>query len=199
MKVFTTLIVLCTSVFTCIAQVAEKDTDISPLLIGEKVPSLSVVSTEGNKVPLEEVLKQQPSVLLFYRGGWCPFCNRHLSAVGEIQNEIDALGYQIIGFSPDSPKNLKTSKEKGALAYKLFSDADGELIKAMGIAFKAPERYSDRLDKFSGGLNSGFLPVPSAFIVDTDGTILFEYISPNYKQRMSANMLLEILKQLKEK
>ncbi|GAA3644277.1 peroxiredoxin-like family protein [Flavivirga jejuensis] len=181
------------------AQVVEKDTDISPLLISEKVPNVSVTSIEGNNVPLEKILKEQPSVLLFYRGGWCPYCNRHLSAVGEIEDEINALGYQIIGFSPDSPEKLKASKEKGNLTYKLFSDGNGELIKAIGIAFKAPERYADKLNKFSGGLNSGFLPVPSVFVVDTEGTILFEYISPNYKQRISSNMLLEILKQLKEK
>lgn len=198
-KNFLTLLLLCITVSTGMAQVAEKDTDISPLLISEKIPNLSITTIEGAKVPLEGVLKQQPSVLLFYRGGWCPYCNRHLSAIGEIENEIKELGYQVIGFSPDAPEKLKASKEKGGFTYKLFSDADGTLIKAMGIAFKAPERYSDRLSNFSGGLNSGFLPVPSVFVVDTDSTILFEYISPNYKQRISSNMLLEILKQLKEK
>ncbi len=187
------------SAFTCVAQMAEKNTNISPLLISEKVPDLSVTSIEGDKVPLKDVLKKGSSVMLFYRGGWCPYCNRHLSAVGEIEHEINALGYQIIGFSPDSPENLKVSKDKNDLKYKLFSDADGALSKAMGIAFKAPKRHASRLDKFSAGLNPGFLPVPSVFVVDTHGTILFEYISPDYKQRISSELLLEVLKQLKEK
>jgi len=185
--------------FTALAQVAEKDIDISPLLIGEKIPDVSVTSTEGLQTSLKTVLSEKPSILLFYRGGWCPYCNRHLSAVGEIESEIAASGYQIIAISPDSPKKLKGSKNKEKLGYNLFSDAKADLIKAMGIAFKAPERYTDKLLSFSGGHNSGFLPVPSAFIVDTDGIILFEYISPNYKQRITSNMLLAIIKTIKVK
>lgn len=196
-KVYIVFFLLYTSVFTSFAQIAEKDTDVSPLLIGEKIPNIEVTSIHDKKVPLATTLSKKPSVLLFYRGGWCPFCNRHLSAVGEIEDEIKALGYQIIAFSPDSPEKLKASKEKGQLGYKLFSDAKGELIQAMGIAFKAPERYADKLSNFSNGENTGFLPLPSAFVVDVDGTILFEYISPNYKQRITSNMLLAVLKALK--
>jgi len=196
-KSYITCMLLCATMFTALAQVAEKDIDISPLLIGEKIPDVSVTSTEGLQTSLKTVLSEKPSILLFYRGGWCPYCNRHLSAIGEIESEIAALGYQIIAISPDSPKKLKGSKNKEKLSYNLFSDAKSDLIKAMGIAFKAPERYTDKLLSFSEGHNSEVLPVPSAFIVDTDGIILFEYISPNYKQRITSNMLLAVLKQLK--
>ena len=71
-------------------------------------------------------------------------------------------------------------------------------MNAMGIAFKAPERYEDRLFRVSDGKNSGLLPVPSMFVVDTDGTILFEYISPNYKQRISADLILAVLHDLNQ-
>ncbi|WP_406685198.1 AhpC/TSA family protein [Seonamhaeicola sp. MEBiC1930] len=196
---YLTLMLLFTTVFTSVAQIAESDLDISPLLISEKVPDLSITSANGDTLQLAEVFNEKPTVMLFYRGGWCPYCNRHLSAVNDIEDEINALGYQIIGVSPDSPENLNVSVDKAGLKYKLFSDANGALSQAMGIAFKAPERYLSKLNKFSAGLNSGFLPVPSVFVVGTDGTILFEYISPNYKQRISAGLLLEVLKQLKEK
>ncbi|MDH3650524.1 MAG: hypothetical protein OEQ53_12640, partial [Saprospiraceae bacterium] len=65
-----------------------------------------------------------------------------------------------------------------------------------GLAFQAPERYADRLFRVSDEQNPGILPVPSLFIVDSDGTILFEYISPNYKQRIGADLLLDVLKNL---
>jgi peroxiredoxin len=67
----------------------------------------------------------------------------------------------------------------------------------MGIAFKAPERSAARLFDYSGGLNEGYLPVPSVFIVDTSGKIAFEYINPDYKTRISADLLLAVLEQLK--
>ena len=68
----------------------------------------------------------------------------------------------------------------------------------MGIAFKAPERYIERLMKNSDGLNEGFLPVPSVFVVDTSGKIEYEYINPNYKTRLGADFLLAVLKKFME-
>jgi len=190
------VLIFCFGLFEGIAQVPENPEDISPMLISEKVPDASLQSIEGESVSVAELLKGKKSVLLFYRGGWCPYCNAHLSAVGESEQEILALGYQIIAIAPDSPAQLKTTVEKQKLNYKLYSDASGELMKAMGIAFKAPERYEKRLDNYSDGLNPGMLPVPSLFVVDTDGAIIFEYINPDYKHRISSEMLMAVLNQL---
>ena len=181
--------------FSSIAQIAEKAEDISPLLISEKLPSIEVTSAKTNKAtPITDLVKKKRSIVLFYRGGWCPYCNAHLAEIGKAEQDILKAGYQIIAISPDAPEFLKNTIDKGSLNYELYSDASGDLSKAMGLAFKTPERYSGMLSKFSEGKNTGFLPVPSIFVVDTDGTILFEYISPNYSKRMSSKVLLSVLK-----
>lgn len=184
--------------FSSFSQVAEKPEDISPLLIGEKVPDTEITTVENIKIPLTEIVKEKPSILLFYRGGWCPYCNAHLSAVGEVTEEINKMGYQIVAVSPDSPEKLTESLQEQDLDYKLFSDADGSLIKAMGLAHKAPEKYGSMLSSFSNGANTGFLPAPALFIVNTEGEIIFEYISPDYKQRISSKMLMAVLDALQE-
>jgi peroxiredoxin len=135
-------------------------------------------------------------VVLFYRGGWCPFCNAHLAEIQEAQSQVLDMGFQIIAISPDSPENLRATDEEHNLDYHLYSDAGGELIKAVGIAFKSPERYTGMLVEKSDGLNDGFLPVPSVFVTDTNGKILFEYINPDYRTRLSAKLLLAVLKNL---
>lgn len=179
-----------------ITQVAEQSEDIAPLLIGENIPTAEITNLSGEKVILTELLEGKKSILLFYRGGWCPYCNAHLSAVGQVENELIELGYEIIAFSPDSPEELRNTIEKEDLSYALYSDASGTLMKSMGIAFQAPERYGPRLGKYSAGLNPGLLPVPSIFVVDKQGVIQFEYISPNYKQRMTTKLLLAVLENL---
>lgn len=176
------------------AQIAETPQEVSPLLIGEKVPDTEITSADNITSSLMELVRKQPTLLLFYRGGWCPFCNAHLAEVGEITSEIADLGFQIIAVSPDSPEKLKESLDKQQLDYQLFSDADGSLTRNMGLAFKAPEKYGSMLIDFSGGGNTGFLPVPALFVVDTEGSILFEFISPDYKQRIPAPLLLDVLK-----
>ncbi len=181
-----------------IAQVPDNPEDVSPLLISEKIPDVNVQGINGDLVSISDILKDSRSVLLFYRGGWCPYCNAHLSAVGEVEEDILELGYQVIAISPDSPGKLKTTVEKEKLKYSLYSDASGQLMTAMGIAFKAPDRYEKRLDNYSDGHNPGILPVPSLFVLETDGTILFEYINPDYKQRISSDLLMSVLSDLKE-
>lgn len=177
-------------------QLPEKPEDISPLLISEKIPEASLLAPDGSKHALADIIKDKPTVILFYRGGWCPFCNSHLGDIHSVESEIPELGYQLIAISPDSPENLQGSVEKHELNYSLYSDASGELIKEMGIAYQAPEKYVDFLKKSSGGANEGFLPVPSVFVVNTKGEIVFQYINPNYKVRISSGLLLAILKNL---
>lgn len=198
MKRLTLLSVIMASVFLSVkAQLPEKAEDISPLLNGETLPNAVLKSPDGSAHNLLDVLKQKPSVVLFYRGGWCPFCNAHLAEIQQAQDEVVGLGYQIIAISPDSPENLQATDEKQELAYSLYSDANGQLTKSIGIAFKAPERSADMLFEYSAGQNEGFLPVPSVFVVDTSGKILFEYINPDYKVRLSAGLLVAVLNNLK--
>lgn len=193
MKTHYFILLLLISVST-FAQVAETPEEISPLLIGEKVPDTEVTSSDNTRTSLSDIVKKKPTLLLFYRGGWCPFCNAHLAEIGEVTAQINEMGYQIVAISPDSPEKLKESQAKQELEYQLFSDADGSLTRGMGLAFKAPEKYGSMLIDFSDGGNTGFLPVPALFLLDTEGTILFEYINPDYKQRIEAPLLLDVLK-----
>lgn len=180
------------------AQLPEKPVDVSPLLIGEIIPEAVLKNPDAKDYVVSDILSVKPTVILFYRGGWCPYCNKHLAEIQEAESEIIKLGYQIIAISPDSPENLKTTDEKNQLNYSLYSDSDGIFCKAVGIAFKAPKRHATMLSKKSDGLNEGFLPVPSVFVVDTSGKIIFEHINPYYKTRLTSSLLIAVLQNLKE-
>lgn len=171
-------------------------TEIFPLLIGEKIPNVTLKSVDNSDLSLTTLLNKKRTILVFYRGGWCPYCNLHLAALGEVEAALLGLGYQIIAISPDTPKNLKATEEKDKINYLLLSDSNGELAKAMGIAFQAPENYKTILSKGSEGINSTFLPVPSVFIVNLDGEIDFEHITPDYKHRITNDLLMVVAKSL---
>lgn len=172
-------------------------TDISPLLIGERFPDYTLKSLSDAPISVYAVFKEKPSVVIFYRGGWCPFCNVQLADLQTIEKDILNLGYQIIAISPDSPENLRASIDKNKLNYRLYSDATMQLAQQAGIAFSVSEAMADRLKTSSGGLNPGWLPVPSVFVLNIDGEILFEYINPDYKKRIKGSLLLAVLKELK--
>ena len=178
------------------AQIPEKAADICPLLTGETMPDLSLTGMNGEETSLHQIIAEKPTVLIFYRGGWCPYCNIHLGEIGQKEAEILELGFQVVAVSPDDAENLQETAGKDEADYRLFSDASGELSRAAGIAFQAPENCGQRLLDRSGGKNTGFLPVPAVFVLNTQGEILFEYINPDYKKRLSGDLLLAVLNAL---
>ncbi len=170
--------------------IPEKAEDISPLLYGEKIPVATLTDMSGNNFDLNKAVADKPTVLVFYRGGWCPYCSVQLSGLQEALPELEKLGYQLIAISTDAPEGLMKSTEKEKLSYTLLSDADLNLSKRFGIAFKAPKGYWEMLPKTTGRKNADLLlPVPSVFILDKAGIIQFEYINPNFKLRLSTQLL----------
>jgi peroxiredoxin len=196
-KLLFIFLVTLTSVANAQNMIAKSAADIAPLLIGEKIPNLTLKSSENTDVNISNLFKKKKTVLVFYRGGWCPYCNLHLQALAEAEKQILDLGYQIIAVSPDSPENLKLTAEKDKLKYTLLSDSKGELIKAAGIAYEAPENYKTVINVHSNEVNKSFLPVPSVFVVNPESDIIFEYISPDFKQRITTELLVSVLKNLK--
>lgn len=180
------------------AQVPENAEDICPLLIGESIPKATLQDSEGKQVELSKLLGNKPSVLVFYRGGWCPYCSVQLSGLVKIEKEILDLGYQMIAISPDDYRNLQTTESKESINYTLLSDPDAKFIQQMGIGFKTPLMLKGFIaTKGQKGETSEIMPVPTVMIVNEKGKILFEYLNPNYKERISGEMLLAVLKTIK--
>lgn len=194
----TLLGVFCTSCTTGVkAQIPQKAEDIHPLLIGETLPNAKLVDDNGVETTLVSNLKEKPTVLVFYRGGWCPYCNMQLSGLVKIEQDIVDLGYQIIAISPDDYRNLQHTVEKDSIHYKLLSDPEGKLISDIGIAYQTPLMIKGFVTaKGQKGKMAEIIPVPTVMIVDKKGKILFEYINPNFKERISGAMLLAVLKSI---
>lgn len=178
------------------AQIAENPKDISPLLIGEMLPKTKLVNPKGETIDLYEELKLKPTVLVFYRGGWCPYCNLHLSALAMSEKEIIKLGYQIIAISPEDYTHLTPTIEMDEVQYKVYSDPEATFIQLVGIAFTSSEKTKNYIAKKREGDVTEILPVPTVLIINTEGEILFEYISPNYKKRITPELLLAVLANL---
>lgn len=167
-----------------------KAEDVSPLLSGENIPQVKLINDAGQSFDLNAAVASKPTILIFYRGGWCPYCSKQLAGLQEIEQDLTKMGYQLLAVSTDSPENLKQSETKSKITYTLLSDADLAASKQFGIAFKSPQSYEKFLPETSGGKNvDKLLPVPSVFILNRKGNIRFEYINPNITQRLSPELL----------
>ena len=196
----TLFILLFTSSFIFAQEVANDVSEVHPLLINASIPDVEVLDIDGNTVNLHKLTAQQPTMFIFYRGGWCPYCSLHLSELKQVEEEISALGWQIVAISVDRPEVLKETLTEGELTYTLLSDSPAKAIKAFGLAYEVEQdvvnRYKDAGIDFEK--NSGFkhhiLPAPAVYMVDTTGKIRFQYVNPNYKERIAGDVLLAAAK-----
>lgn len=181
--------------------IGESAVQISPLMNGQQVPDVITTQISGQEIELGDVLNNKKTVLFFYRGGWCPFCNTQMGQFKKIEADLKALGFQLIGISTDSPKALQESVKKHELDYTLLSDFHSTVSQAFGLAFfaseKTTERYLAKMDlknplkKNQAGEERLVLPVPAVYIIDSKGLVQFNYVNPNYKVRLHEALLLK--------
>jgi peroxiredoxin len=198
MKRYCSLLLLVAALpFGMQAQVPTAAEDICPLLIGESMPNATLRDGLGREVDLLSTLDEKPAVLVFYRGGWCPFCNKQLAALATTEQTIKGYGFQLIAITPEAVENLEPTEKENNAGFTLLSDPDGQLIQKMGIAFATNEKTLKYMDGKTQGTPSTVLPVPTVMVVSTKGEILFSYINTDYKTRISEEMLLAVLKSIR--
>lgn len=119
-----------------------------------------------------------------------------------IESQLVELGYQLVAISPDRVEKLQESLEKNKLNYLLLSDSSASAAIGFGIAFQVDSKtlelyknYGIDLEKVSGAKHH-ILPVPSIFIVDTTAKIKFQYVNPDYKTRLSSDVVLAAAKSI---
>ncbi|MEH6396645.1 peroxiredoxin-like family protein [Pseudoalteromonas sp.] len=186
---------------TNIANQAEK---VSPLMPGLTIPAITLKDKTGKNVVLAERFAEKTTVLIVYRGGWCPYCSKQLANVQKIEAELADLGAQIIAVSPDSPAKLAETKIDSP-NYQLLSDDSLVLSQALGLAFYLDDKtatiYRNKLGVNFVSLEGKAkvaLPVPAVFVIDQKGLVHFQYANPNYKVRLTENLLLAAVKSVAE-
>jgi peroxiredoxin len=183
---------------------AQAEPVATALKVGDSIPDVTVRTVDNKEVKLRTLVAEKPAVLVFFRGGWCPFCNAHLSSLLGIEQDLDKQGVQIIAIGMDQPSKLRETMEKDKLDYTLLSDSDATAVKAFGIAYKVDDATLARMKGFNVDLDAAtgnsdhILPHPAVFVVNTSGVIRFAHADTDFKVRLEASKVLEAAKLAKE-
>ena len=177
--------------------IAESAEQVSPILPGQNVANSCLQDINKNKVCSKDIFAEKPTVLVVYRGGWCPYCNSQLNSLKKIEKNLIRMGYQMIAVSPDSNKSIKAQQQREDISYTLLTDNELELTREMGLAFfldkKTEKMYRDRLGVPFVDINGDervSLPVPAVYILDKDAMVHFQYVNPNFRVRLDERVLL---------
>lgn len=171
------------------------------LFINSKAPDFKANDQFGNEIRLKDVLKDSLVVLIFYRGQWCPYCNKQLKKLEDSLQLIKNKGARLIAVTPEKPEFISKTIEKTKASYPLLYDKDMKIMKAYAVSFqvddKSVSRYKNAdidLITANGQRDKAFLPIPATYIISKEGTILYRYFDSDYKKRPSVQEILDNLK-----
>ncbi|HEX4876690.1 MAG TPA: peroxiredoxin-like family protein [Chitinophagaceae bacterium] len=169
------------------------------LFIGSRAPDFKAKDQNGNDVRLKDLLKKGKVVLVFYRGQWCPYCNRELSRIQDSLQFISDKGATVVAVSPEKQENIAKTVEKTKAEYPVLYDEGLKIMKSYDVEFEVPEntitRYRNAnidIEK-NNGANGKYLPVPAVYIIDKESTVTYRFFDADYKKRPWVKDLLNNL------
>ncbi len=167
-----------------------------PLKVGDKAPLFNLKDNAGKAIDLKKILKENKSVVLFfYRGQWCPHCNKHIKNLQDSLQLLSAKGAYVIGVSPETSAGIDKTIAKTKASFSIISDRDYKLMKAYKVDYVMEPGLADRYKKggldvaMANGQTDYVLPVPATYIINKDGKIKYVFFDKDYKKRPSVKNL----------
>ncbi|MCH8334992.1 MAG: redoxin domain-containing protein [Proteobacteria bacterium] len=178
----------------------------TPLKSGDRAPKFTVRTVDDKPYVFDPDNLENPTILISFRGGWCPYCNMHLSELRTVIPEIRESGYDVLFLSNDRPELLysslkqETQDDIDGLDYVILSDADMNAAMALGTAFRIDKGLTDYLEQkgrdvagSSIGMHNA-LAVPAVYVINKSGDIVFDFVNADYKIRLPADEFLSVAK-----
>jgi peroxiredoxin len=166
---------------------------------GDVAPAFLLRDPEGNIVSSDELLKEGPLVVSFYRGVWCPYCNMELQALEAAKPAFDKYGASLLAISPQTAPNSRKSVRQNKLSFPILSDAKGKVGAAFGLRFELPDYLVELYKSLKNDLPtfnddpSWTLPMPGRYVIAQDSTILYSEVNPDYTYRPEPEDMIPVL------
>ncbi|CAL2101648.1 Peroxiredoxin [Tenacibaculum sp. 190130A14a] len=169
------------------------------LKVGDKAPEFILKNHKGVTIISEELLKKGPILITFYRGLWCPYCNKDLAYLKRFKEQLEAKGVTLLSISPQLEENNNKIVEQQRLNYDLLTDNGNNIASAFGLRWTMIDPLKSLYDSFGinlpkyNGDTSWTLPIPARFIIGENGIIKYAEFSVDYTKRPNPDVLLDIL------
>lgn len=170
------------------------------LFMNSKAQDFKLKDQNGNEVNTKELRKKGPLVVMFYRGYWCPYCNRELKRFQDSLQYITDKGAQLIAITPESAEGVAKTVEKTSASFPIVTDVDMKLAKAYKVNFDVDDKTVNRykmanIDLLANNLqkDKAQLPVPAIYIINKEGSVVYRFFEEDYRKRPSVKEILNNL------
>ncbi len=172
---------------------------------GDILEPLTLYDATGKPVSLDRIVESGPAVIVFYRGGWCPYCNLALRTYQQdLLPQLAYFGARLIAISPQPPDESLSTVERAALEFTVLSDPGSRLADRLGIAFEQADdvlaaQRTLGLDLTKVNAEGAVrLPRPTVLVVDQNRIARYVDVQPDYTARTEVADIVAALADLKE-
>ncbi|GAA4266214.1 peroxiredoxin-like family protein [Frondihabitans peucedani] len=168
--------------------------------------SVALQSPAGETVVLADALRGAGTVVVFYRGAWCPYCNLTLKTYQrDLLPILRERGLGLVAISPQNPEASELAVTNGELGFTVLSDPGNALSRSLGIVTEptADARRAHTALGFdvadSNADATGDIPFPTVLVVDGDGRVVFADVHVDYTTRTEVDEIVAATEELAEK
>jgi len=172
----------------------------SGLVQGVKAPRIIAQSINGDPINSVELLKEKSIVLIFYRGEWCPVCNKYLSNLNDSLSYILEKNAVVIAISPETIDNAHKTESQTSAAFIIIPDTTHKIMLDYDVLFNVTDKYQKKISRFlstdiaaNNHEEDAHLPVPATYIINKNGIISYVQFDYNYKNRASVKDIIDHL------
>jgi peroxiredoxin len=173
--------------------------------VGTVLPDAELLDVHGAVTQLSVAVGGGTSVLVFYRGAWCPYCNIALSAYqAQLLPELTERGIRLVAISPQKPDGSMTMQQKNGLAFTVVSDPGNAIASRLGILTRPSDEARAAQLKLGLDLTSvnadgtDTLPMPATVILDADRTVRWIDVHLDYSTRTEPGQVIGALGHLSD-
>lgn len=170
------------------------------LKAGDKAPVFIAKDNSGKELDLKKLLKNNKAVVLFfYRGQWCPYCNKHIQQLQDSLQLLTAKGAYVVGVTPETDENIAKTVGKTKAAFSMVSDKGYVIMKAYDVNFVMEQAQVSKYKGYgidleaNNGNTDHVLPVPATYVIGKDGKLTYVHFDKDYRKRASIKTLLSVL------
>ena len=169
------------------------------LAVGATIPLFEILDFRG-EVFSSTAINDADTLVVFYRGGWCPFCNFQIRELSQSYDKFKALGVSLVAISVDRPDAAAVTRNAYEVPFPVLSDPGLKAHEAFNVVLQLDAagvarlaKYGHDIEKWSGK-DHHKMAVPAVFLV-RDGKVAWAHVARDYKTRPSTEQLLTAVKQ----
>ncbi len=170
------------------------------IAVGVKAPSIIATSVAGSVINTDQIITEKNVVVIFYRGKWCPICNRYLANLQDSLSYITDKNTEVLVIGPETFENAEKTVEKAAAKFVMIPDTSLQILKDYDVLFNVTKKYQGKIKTFlftdiaeNNNQEEAQLPVPATYIIGRDGTIKWRHFDYDYSKRASVKEILDNL------